>query len=86
MSILPFSRGIPDSVQRVEPMVQLTPLGQNQVARFEGSGDGFRVMAALSEHGACTVTAVARASGIDQHKAKIILRALIRERLVQRVN
>ena len=43
----PFTRGIPDSVQKKEPVLGLTPMGKQKVEQFDGSGPMFLMLAYL---------------------------------------
>lgn len=84
--MIPFTKGIPDSVVRVEPRLALTPEGKQKIERFEGSGPGFSFMAYLLENGACSLSALSRGLNIDRDKVKMVGRALMREGLVRRVD
>ena len=75
----------PAILNRPEPVVSLTPMGKQQMEAFEGSGPRFQVMAYLFEHGASSVKAIAKGTGMEYHKVKVILRQLLREDLVSRI-
>ena len=82
----PFTRGIPDSVQKKEPVLGLTPMGKQKVEQFDGSGPMFLMLAYLQENGACSVSQVSRGLNMDKDKVKVMGRQLISEGLVRRVD
>lgn len=82
---LPFSKVIPTG-EKKDPVVALTPLGEQKIESFSGGGPGVQLLSILCEEGPSTVGALARRMKVDYNKAKVIANALIRQGLIRRTD
>jgi len=70
---LPFTRG----VEKREPVIVITPLGQQKAEKFEGQGIEFRALAILHDEGPTSIKDLANRLNIESDKARAIANKLI---------
>jgi len=70
---LPFVRG----VERKEPVIVITPLGQQKAERFEGQGIEFRALAVIHDEGPTSIKELATRLNVESDKARAISNKLI---------
>ena len=71
---LPFARGI----EKKEPVLVITPLGQQKAEKFEGQGLEYRALAVLHDEGPTSVKELATRLNIEHDKARTIGNSMIR--------
>ena len=77
MKRIPFPRKV--------PVIALTPLGEEQAERFEGTGLTLKSIAKLKERGAMTLTQFAQEMSLNYNQARVVANTLIDRQLVRRI-
>ena len=85
MRIPGFSNYTYDVVPK-ETVVDLTPTGKDKIARLDGTGPEFVIMAKLAERGPCDKKELAEATGMEEEKVKTVVNQLGRKGFVRRTN
>lgn len=70
---LPFVRGI----EKKEPVIVITPLGQQKAEKFEGQGIEYRALAVLHDEGPTSVKELGVRLNIEPEKARAVGNKLI---------
>lgn len=78
---LPFVRGI----EKKEPTIQITPMGEEKAEKFEGGGLEFRALAFIHDQGPASMKELSSGLGVEPDKARAVANALIKKGWAQRV-
>lgn len=79
---LPFARGI----ERKEPVIVITPLGQQKAEKFEGQGIEYRALAILHDEGPTSIKELGLRLNVESEKARAISNKLIQNGWATRAN
>lgn len=82
MSALPFIR----TIEKREPMLAITPMGQQKAESFQGGGLEFRALAVLHDEGPTSIKDLGQRLGVDDAKSRLIARSLIGKRWANAVD
>ena len=74
MGYLPFVRG----VEKREPVLVITPLGQQKAEKFEGQGIEYRALAVIHDEGPTSIKELATRLNIEHDKARAVSNSMIR--------
>lgn len=79
-------RGLASSVKPKHVIIGLTTLGKSKSESFEGNGTKFQILADLADNGASSIREIANRTGIDDSKVKVVVKTLLREGMVRKMD
>jgi len=74
------------TIEKREPMLAITPMGQQKAESFQGGGIEFRALAVLHDEGPTSVKDLGQRLGVDDTKARLVARSLISRRWANTVD
>ena len=77
MNFNPFTS---KSINKRPTTLTISPLGQQKLEKFEGSGLDIRALQILHDEGPTTLRELEKKLGIDENKALVLARTLTREK------
>jgi len=74
------------TIEKREPMIAITPMGQQKAESFQGGGLEFRALAVLHDEGPTSIKDLGNRLGVDDTKARLVARELISKRWANTVD